>query len=248
MPQPPRVAWREFPDAVVLVTERQTRRHPEYPAAKSGDPAAAARLVDALVDEAGMAAVRKLLDTAIEAPAPALVSAHAYEREGVNAIPIALARLLSARLGPACEDTIVQTNVVSHTGANGYARLARQAAFTGAVAKGRRYVMIDDFIGQGGTLANLRGWVEQQGCAVIGAVVLAGKMYSATLSPYPEQLDELRRKHGRNFEEWWREQFGHAFDCLTQSEARYLARAPDVDTIRNRIAAAQQEGNGPSRA
>ena len=37
------------------------------------------------------------------------------------------------------------------------------------------------------------------------------------------------------------EEFGHAFDCLTQSEARYLARAPDVDTIRNRIAAAQQE-------
>ena len=49
----------------------------------------------------------------------------------------------------------------------GYARLARQAAFTDAVAMGRQYVMIDDFIGQGGTLANLRGWVEQQGCEVM---------------------------------------------------------------------------------
>jgi len=248
MPQPPRVAWREFPDTVVLATERQTRRRLEYPAAKSGDPGAAAKLVDALVDETGMAAVRRLLDTATEAPAPALVSAHAYEREGVNAIPIALARLLSERLGLECEDTVVQTNVVSHTGADGYARLARQAAFTGAVAMGRQYVMIDDFIGQGGTLANLRGWVEQQGCEVVGAVALAGKTYSAALRPSREQLHELRRKHGRNFEGWWRDRFGHAFDCLTQSEARYLARAPDVDTIRDRIAAAQQEGDGPGRA
>ena len=248
MPQPSRMAWGDFPDTVVLAAERRTRQHPEYLAAKSGDPVAATRLVDALVDETGMIAVRRLRDASVTARAPALVSAHAYEREGVNAIPIALARLLSDRLGLECEDTVVQTNVVSHTGADGYARLARQAAFTGEVAKGRHYVMIDDFIGQGGTLANLRGWVEQQGCTVIGAVVLAGKTYSAKLSPSREQLHELRQKHGRNFEEWWRERFGHAFDCLTQSEARYLARAPDVDTIRNRIASAQQEGNGPRRA
>ncbi len=106
--------------------------------------------------------------------------------------------------------------------------------------------MVDDFIGQGGTLANLRGRVEKGGGKVIGAVALTGKAYSAKLSPLEEQLNELRKKHGQAFERWWQGHFGHAFDCLTQSEARYLARSPDVDTIRNRLAAAQQEGNGQS--
>ncbi len=39
------------------------------------------------------------------------------------------------------------------------------------------------------------------------------------------------------------ERFGHRFDRLTQSEARYLERTPDVDTIRNRVAQAKQTGN-----
>ena len=108
---------------------------------------------------------------------------------------------------------------------------------------GREYVMVNDFIGQGGTLANLHGWVEKQGGRVGGAVVLTGKPYSAILTPSKEQLHELRNKHGRDFEKWWRKHFGHAFNCLAQSEARYLARSPDVDAIRDRLAAAQCAGD-----
>ena len=98
MKPPPRVAWRDFPDAVLLAAETATKRHPEYAAAKAGDAASATNLVDALVDDAGIASVRRLLDI-VEAVRPILVSAHAYEREGVNAIPAALARLLTDRVG-----------------------------------------------------------------------------------------------------------------------------------------------------
>lgn len=248
MKQPPRVAWREFPDAILLAAESRTKRHPAYPAAKSGDAAAAAVLVDALVTEAGFASVGALVGATSRSGAPLLLSVHAYESEGVNAIPVALAKLLGKRLGMECEDRVVQGNVVSHTGADGYGRLARQAVFTGEIATGREYVMIDDFIGQGGTLANLRGWVETHGGATLGAVGLAGKNYSAVLSPSQEQLHELRQKHGPATERWWRKRFGHGFDCLTQSEARYLTRSPDSDTIRNRVAAAEQEGNRPGGA
>ena len=199
-----------------------------------------------MVDDRGIRAVRRLLGS-VEAVDPVLVSAHAYEREGVNAIPAALARLLSERLRIPFHTAIVQTNVVGHTGASGYGRLARQAAFGGEVEKGREYMMVDDFIGQGGTLANLRGCIEKQDGRVIGAVGLTGKPYSATLNPSEEQLDELRQRHGSDFEKWWREHFGHAFDCLTQSEARYLARSPDADTIRDRLAAAEREGGGRGR-
>ena len=106
---------------------------------------------------------------------PVLVSAHAYERDGVNAIPAALAAVLSERLGVPFDTGIVQTNVVSHTGADGYGRLARQAAFEGEVAPGREYVMVDDFVGQGGTLANLRGWVERPQHIRVNALTDTGK-------------------------------------------------------------------------
>ena len=243
MKHPPRVPWEAFADAVLLAGESEVKQHPQYPGAKtSDDVAAAAKLVNSLVDEMGIVAVQALIAAVTENGEPVLVSAHAWESQGLNAIPTALAELLSERLGIPCEAAIVQANVVSHTGASGYGRLARQARFEGKVDKGREYVMVDDFVGQGGTLANMRGWIEKQGGKVVGAVVLTGKPYSAKLNPSQEQLDELRQRHGKDFEKWWREHFGHPFNCLTQSEARYLARSPDVDTIRNRLAAEKQAG------
>ena len=241
---PPRVIWKAFPDVVLLAAESDTKRHPEYPAAKAGDAEAAAKLVRALVDRPGIDAVRTLIGPSNEGSAPVFVSAHAYERGGVNAIPIALATFLGDKLGIAFETTIIQANIVCHTGADGYGRLARQARFEGRVRKGRGYIMVDDFVGQGGTLANLRGWIEHQGGRVVGAVVLTGKPYSAKLNPSREQLHELREKHGPDLEKWWKKRFGHSFDCLTRSEARYLARSPDADAIRNRLAAAKQKGDG----
>ena len=105
---------------------------------------------------------------------------------------------------------------------------------------------MDDFVGMGGTLANLRGYIEEQGGRVIAAVTLTGKPYSAKLALDKEQLQELRNKHGKELETWWQENFGHSFDCLTQSEARYLACTENADTIRNRIAEAEQTGNRPA--
>ena len=240
---PPRTAWGSFPDVVLLADELVVKRHPEYPGAKAGDARAAAIFVDDLIDDTGTAAVQMLLAEVSENGKPVLVSVHTYEHEGVNAIPAALATLLSERLTTDLGVTVVQTNVVFHTGADGYGRLARQARFSGQVESNREHVMVDDFVGQGGTLANLRGWIEKQGGKVVGAVALTGKPYSARLQPSQEQLGELRQRHGKDLERWWRERFGHSFDCLTQSEARYLARSPDVDTIRDRLAAAQFEGN-----
>ena len=247
MEQPPRATWEDFADVILLAAESRTKQHPDYTGAKAGgDAEAASNLINGLVDDTVIEEVRSLIATVSESGDPILVSAHAWESQGLNAIPITLAQWLSERLQTAYETSIVQTNMVSHTGADGYGRLARQAAFAGEVQSESEYVLVDDFIGQGGTLANLRGWIEKQGGKVVGAVALTGKPYSAKLNPSQEQLDELREKHGSDFEKWWKEHFGHAFDCLTQSEARYLARSPDVDTIRNRIVAAKQEGIGSS--
>ena len=158
-----RFPWEGFPDCIIHAEENAVRGAVSYHAAKTGDSNAAYELVDSFLDDACIEQIEKISDD-IEATAPiTLVSAHALEREGVNAIPEAMAELLGTRLGWEVEHQIVQTNIVSHTKADGFSRLAKQAAFEGDVSYGKSYLLVDDFIGQGGTLANLRGWILSRG-------------------------------------------------------------------------------------
>ncbi len=243
--RPPRTPWPEqFPAVVIHASESRVKQHPAYRAAKTGNSDAAYELIRDTLSPDAVSALRQ----SIGSRCPVLVSAHALEREGVNAIPEVLADELGRLLDLPVDSSIVQTNVVSHTGADGFSRLTRQAAFAGEIVPGLDYLMVDDFVGQGGTLANLRGFIESEGGRVVAATVLTGKPYSAILPPTQEQLQLLRRKHGEELEKWWQARFGHTFDCLTKSEARYLERSADADTIRNRIAETEQAGNRGSGA
>jgi len=224
-----------FPDVIIHAPETAVKKHPRYKDAKAGDSDAAIELVQTTINDEQVEALKILLS----GRTPLLVSAHAYEAEGVNAIPEAFADELAGRLALLVDNGIVQTNVVAHTGSDGYGRLARQPVFEGAVIPGQGYVLVDDFVGMGGTLANMRGYIKAQGGVVIAAVALTGKPYSAKLALDETILHELRKKHGTRLETWWQETFSHTFDCLTQSEARYLTRSPDADTIRNRVIAAK---------
>jgi len=235
MLKPLRTVWNGFPDALIHAGESAVKKHPRYPAAKSGDAEAAKDLVHDTINNDQIEILRLL----IAGRKPILVSVHAYESEGVNAIPEVFAEELANYLDLETDTGIVQTNVVSHTGASGYGRLARQPIFDGEVVPGAEYVLVDDFVGQGGTLANLRGFIESKGGKVLAAVTLTGQSRSAKLALDKSKLEELRQKHGKEFEKWWQERFGYSFDCLTQSEARYLADSPDAETIRDRIAAAE---------
>lgn len=172
---------------------------------------------------------------------PALLPVHALENQGYNRIPVAYAQLLAERLGLEVDNRVVQANVVNHTGATGWERMVRAPLFDGSVAPGQDYLMVDDFVGQGGTLANLRGYLIRGGGKVLGATTLTGRTDSATLALREDTRFLLREKHGEQLEEWWRENFGYGFDCLTESEARYLLRVEDADTIRARVIAAGSE-------
>lgn len=152
LPHALRYPWGAFPPVWIHAGETTVQQHPAYNAAKSGDPDAAYWLVT----ETLALDIVEQLAVAFAGMNPILVSAHAVERAGVNAIPEALADIIAKRLGWRADGGIVQTNIVAHTGANGFSRLARQAEFGGDVAPQQHYVLVDDFVGQGGTLANLR--------------------------------------------------------------------------------------------
>ena len=233
--KPPRTAWGNFPEVLIHASESAVKQHPAYKAAKAGDDDAATDLV---LDTFSLDKTLEL-EKLVPGRTPTLVSAHAFEREGVNAIPEVFADQLGKMLGWPVDTGVVQVNVVSHTGANGFWRLARQAEFEGPVTPKCDYVLVDDFVGMGGTLANLKGYIESQGGRVLAAVSLTGKPHSAKLAPTAQRLHELRMKHGTELENWWLGRFAHSFDALTESEARYLARTKTADLVRDRITAAE---------
>lgn len=235
--KPHRVPWDRFPRVVIATDESAVKRHPEYEGAKTGDVPSAKRLAAQLASLQTLAAIRELVGGR---PA-AMLPVHALENQGYNRIPAAYAELLAERLGLEVETGIVQANVVNHTGASGWERMVRPPLFDGEVVPDKDYVMVDDFVGQGGTLANLRGYLIGGGGRVLGAATLTGRADSATLALQPLTLAALRGKHGEQIETWWQETFGYRFDCLTESEARYLLRVEDAYTIRMRLIAAGSE-------
>jgi len=237
--KPVRTPWHEFPDVLIHAEESAVKKSTDYPAAKAGDVPAARRLVEAMLNEP----IVEKLGVITTGANPLLASVHAYETEGINRIPTVLAEVLAERLGLHAEDSVVQTNRSGHTGASGYHRLAHPALFDGDVERGRAYLLVDDFVGQGGTLANLKGFIETKGGHAVLCTTLTGKPYSAKLTPSGATLRALRAKHGDELETWWKDNFGYGFDCLTESEARYLERADDAQLIRNRLLAARQKND-----
>ena len=242
-PLPHRKPWVAFPDIVIVAAQSAVKKHAEYEQAKHGNvqdaAPAAKRLAASLLTIEAVAAVQKYATQGSR-----LVPVHALEGQGFNRIPAAFAELLGEKLGLEVETGIIQVNVVNHTGATGWQRLTSAPLFEGAVLAGRRYFLVDDFVGQGGTLANLRGHILHHGGEVTGAICLTGRSDSAKLALTSQTLDALRKKYGQELEEWWLQSFGYDFSSLTESEAQYLFRVENADTVRAQIAAARSEGHG----
>lgn len=228
---PERTEWRGDETVGIVASESTVKKHPFYGEAKTGGTVAATRLVMDILDDAWLA----IHGRSIQNSTPILVGVHAVEGMSTNVIGPMLSQWLGMRLDLPVDDNIVQINRVGHTGSSGWHRLATPALFAGAVMPGRTYWLADDFVGQGGTLANLRGYIESKGGRVVGYTALTGRSDSSVLGLNQTTLSALRKKHG-TLENWWQQQFGFGFDRLTESEARYLLRAEDADTIRNRLA------------
>lgn len=229
-----RAPWSNEPDVDIHQTDEQVvRGHRDYADAKAGDGEAAVRLVDETLNPS----VLEDLRARYADEAPVLLPVVAEESEGANAIPLALAQRLALTLGWELEASIIQANVAARTRKDGYYRLAIQPVFDGKVDVRQPFLLVDDFVGQGATLANLRGHLMAQGGRVVGFTSLAGKAVSRSLALRPQTLAELRNVHGHDLEDWWRQVFGFDFERLTESEARYLIARTDAQRVRVEIAA-----------
>ena len=229
--------WNNFPDVFIHNKLGSATTHPEYDAAKGGDEEAAIKLVADLIDTNKLKEIKRLVG---DADAITL-AVHAEETISRNKIPQAMADYIGQALGLEIDINVVQSSFAGRTGKDGFGRLAAQPAFDGEIKKGETYIIMDDTVTQGGTLANLRGYVESKGGDVAAATALTGKQYSAKLALSDETLSNIREQYSESgLEKWWGEQFGYGFEKLTESEARYLLRAKDADKIRARITSERQ--------
>lgn len=230
--------WQSgFPDVVIHAPLEQRDGHPDYDAAKSGDLNSAKLLVRELLSDASVEMLRGSVPGS-----PLLAGVSAIETRGFNAIPDAMANELSLRLGWELDDgELRQSNKVGHTRASAWHRFVAQAEFTGSVRAGADYVLVDDHVGFGGTLANLRGYIEEHGGTVVAMTTLTETRDARKITLTRDTLEALRRTHGEPLEEFWEEHFRFRLDCCTQLEAEYLLRQRSFDYIRRRLAKAAKK-------
>ncbi|MCO6525504.1 LPD7 domain-containing protein [Snodgrassella sp.] len=234
-PKPVRTAWNDFPPVIRNGAMGELKNEAEYTAAKGGDEQAAMQLVAKLITADTVAQVNEMIDGHVVT----IVPVSAIEASGENQIPRAMATVLAKELDLPVDHNILQANKVNRTGSGIDHRLAFQPLFTGAVTPGQEYLLIDDTLSVGSTLANLKGYIETNGGKVIGAAVMTAHEGALNIAIKPDMINAITRKHGNSMNNFWKKEFGYEIDKLTQGEAGHVRKAQNVEQIRDRILAAQ---------
>ena len=230
-PRAERAPWGDFPPLVRNGTLDELKNNENYQAAKAGDAKAALDLVQSLLNEQTVADIQNMVGER----KPIIVAIHAEEGIGRNKIPAAMAKVLSMHTGWQVDNQLLQASYAGRTGMDSSYRLAFPPAFSGEVQKGRDYLIVDDNATMGGTIASLRGYIENRGGHVIGATVMSARATGLDIVPTQKQLDTIQRKHGDTPNDYWTNTFGYGIDCLTRGEAGAIRTSPTFDDIRNRI-------------
>lgn len=219
-----------------------------YRAAKSGDVEAAHQVVANLIDPA------KLAQLGAQYPDATVVSVHADEAAGKNKLPQAYAEAIGDIAGLKVDDQIVQTNRTLHTGADQKQRLLAAAKFDGSVEPGRNYIVADDVVTSGATLAQLKQYIEARGGKVVAATTLAsanpkpGQAPATELPIRPATEQAIRRRFDGAATDAILQSNGIApsIQHLTEGQGRALLSFGGLNGLRGAIAARGQAADQPA--
>jgi|GEM_PF-333586 len=230
-----RAPWNDFPPLIRNGTLEELKNSENYQAAKAGDSKAALSLVQSLLNEQTIAEIQEMAG----GRDPVIVAVRAEESAGRNKIPFMMARALSSQTGWQVDTKLFQANFAGRTGTDAVYRLANPPIFRGDVQAGRDYLIVDDNSTMGGTIASLRGYIENRGGHVIGAAVMSARETGLDIVPTQKQLDDIQRKHGDAPNDYWTNTFGYGIDHLTRGEAGTIRTSPSFDRLRSGIDAAR---------
>ncbi|GHT00373.1 hypothetical protein AGMMS50276_25990 [Synergistales bacterium] len=242
-------SWPEdFPLIVALSHTWEMQESPDYRAAKSGDREAGARLIlDVTQGETQQEMLRKLGE---DYPDAIVVPIHAEEMNGRNQIPSLLVEYIGDMTGLEIDDSIVQSDRIGRTDSSAWDRMANRPSFDGSVQFGRKYILVDDVITQGGTLSELRRYIEANGGEVVQMVTIGAARNSTIMALTEKNKRKLERQYGREALQAFSKEvglYGGNYEAFTNSEARQLLEAGSLDEARNRILEARQKRNGSVR-
>jgi hypothetical protein len=142
-----------------------------------------------------------------------------------NALPLQYAAHLGEGLDAQVDTEIVQKARVGRTSLTHFPRYLWQPRFDGAVRPDVAYIIVDDVLSHGGTLAALRSHILQGGGTVAAYTTLAhgsGEWQRLALSD--ETWHQLCSLFGNNFNSFWEREIGHDARCLSEAEGRFLAK------------------------
>ncbi|WP_445344878.1 phosphoribosyltransferase [Acinetobacter bohemicus] len=229
-----RTSWENFPKVQVLYPLNTLKKASEehYYNAKSGDVLSAFELL--AIELNTYDEIIKLEEIFVQ-NSPIIVPVLAIEALGNNRIPAVFSQMIGAMLELEVSEDIVQTVKANHTNAGAYERIVRQPRFDGYVQEGRNYIIVDDTVAMGGTLAALKGYIESRGGKVLKAVTLTGlTVPEFDIVPSEKMLKSVLSKHP-DLSEWWQYEFGFPIEYLTQGELGHLRTPSSLDEIRNRL-------------
>lgn len=233
----PRFPWGDFPDVLRNGNLGELKQQPEYAVAKSGDAKAALSLADRIIRPEFVEAVSRM---GAGHPRPVLLPVLAEESVGDNRIPLAFAEVLSERLGWQVERDILQINRAWHTDAGADHRLIARCLFDGTVEPDAGYILIDDTLTMGGTLADLRGFIMSKGAVPLGATAAVAHEGALRLPIRDKMREDIFARHGKDaVQEFVNEEFGYGIECLTQGEAGHIRKALSLDALRDRFTQAR---------
>ncbi len=235
-PQEIRTAWNDFPPVISNGKLGDLKNEPEYSAAKAGDVVQSALLVEKLLKDETVQEIKNLIGDS----QPILVPIQSEEASGKNMIPRTTAEALAAKLNLQVDENIYQSNTAKRTDTGIYHRYVSPPEFKGEVQAGKSYLIVDDTLSVGGTIATLKGYIENNGGKVIGSTVMTAHELKVNIAIQPNMLQSLQQKQGLN--EYWRNEFGYGVDKLTQQEAGHL-RKPTLEQIQERVQEARQTLN-----
>ena len=235
-PQEIRTAWNNFPPVISNGKLGDLKNEPEYPAAKAGDVVQSALLIEKLLKDETVQEIKNLIGD----NQPILVPIQSEEASGKNRIPQATAFALAEKLGLQVDENIYQSNTSKRTDTGIYHRYVAPPEFKGEVQAGKSYLIVDDTLSVGGTIAMLKGYIENNGGKVIGSTVMTAHALKVDIPIQPNMLQSLQQKQGLN--EYWKQEFGYGVDKLTQQEAGHL-RKPTLEQIQERVQEARQNLN-----
>jgi AcrR family transcriptional regulator len=195
-----------------------------YEAAKEqGDISAADAIVKKCVGTEKLQYIRKKYPDSFLLP---VITHH-------NVLPLALC----INIGLPISLTVQGFTPRRRTNLSAIERILCRPIFAGDITPGKNYILVDDVITQGATVAALIHFVTQNGGKVCAVTTLAYARGSRRIVPSKEIRDKLKQRFGKKIIRLF-EEYGLGKDVLKQlsnAEMLYLLKFSDVESIRKKI-------------